>query len=144
MADTTFTTDFDPRDDDIRDFAVGAAEETGEASESYEASPDAYSNAEVAQIVASMSAFGLPLESMEGYITAYMQRTTPMLELIGMGEALDEMGINKASGAERVPAWMRVAAGGAGLGVSAILLRRQYATPSPSGGSGDGAVADDA
>jgi len=108
------------------------------------ASAVAYTDLEVAELAAALSAYGLPVELMDEYHAAFVSRTLPFLELLEMGDALAAMGITRSSGVGRLPGWLRVAAGGLAIGVGAVMVRRSIvggtpAAPAP-GAAGVGAA----
>lgn len=93
---------------------------------------DAYSDEEVAQLVAAVSCYGLPLDLLDDYQKAFIGRALPIVGLLETGEALAELGIHKGSGVGRAPAWLRCAAAGAGVGFVAFQLRKEFSHKSTS------------
>jgi len=93
----------------------------------------AYTDLEVAELAAALSAYGLPVELMDEYHRMFIARTLPFLQLLEMGEALADMGITQSSGINRLPGWLRVAAGGLAIGVGAVMVRRSVGvSPAPA------------
>lgn len=125
---------------DIDEFKIAQAGAAASESEAHTPSGDAYTDEEVAAIVARLSSFGIPIPLQETYVHHYIQHSKPAMELLGMGEALDELGINKSGGAAAVPAWVRAGGGAAILAFTAVSVRKQIATNfyvDTSGGGGN-------
>lgn len=88
---------------------------------------DAYTDREIAELVGALSGFGLPLDALDGYSRAFVERAAPVLGLLQAGDALAELGITKGAGVGRAPAWLRALAAGVGLGVVMVVTRKQFA-----------------
>lgn len=114
----------------LEDYA-GASAPTTEAPPAPDLAAEAYSDREIAELVGALSGFGLPLDALDGYARAFVERAAPVLGLLQAGEALAELGITKGAGVGRAPAWLRAVAAGVGLGVVVVVTRRQFA---PSAG----------
>lgn len=106
---------------------------------------DPYSDREVAELAATLSAFGLDLDAMDAYTAAYIAKALPILTVLEMGDALAECGIHKGGGISQAPAWVRAAAGGAGLAFVTVSLRRQFSNHRGAWGSkpGEGGTDED-
>lgn len=128
----------------LSDFAASSTPEAKPAAAAarapVEPTREPYSDLEIAELVGNLSAFGLPLESLDPYARAFVARSAPILGLLQAGEALADLGIHKGAGVGVAPAWLRATAAGVGLAVVVVMTRRQFATQ--KGGGGDDWTAD--
>ena len=93
----------------------------------------AFTDEKLAEICASLTAFGVPEEALDDYTQAYIKNLKTPLELLGVGDALADLGItNDPEGKIPLPPLARV---GLGLGMAALVTvgtRRKYAAlPAP-------------
>lgn len=109
--------------------------ETDEVADDPETAPEPYTDEDVAQIAAGLSAFGLPIDNVEAYIDDFSAKIAPRLAPLEVGEALDEYGINKGTGAGALPPYARLAIAGGAIALTAIPMRRKYAAPLPASGA---------
>ena len=90
-----------------------------------------YSEEELLEMVAPLTAYGLPAEVFDDYHQTFLARALVPFKMLEIGDAAAELGLHKGAETFTMPAWVRASVGAAALAAIVYKTRKDFQNSEP-------------